>query len=749
MALKISLCYALLGWLWILWSGWLLHRLVQNPSSIAVLENVKGWFYVSVTAFLLGMVLNRCFREIRRSAASDIAQRKQAEDEMRQRLELQDQIARIATTVPGMIYSFQMRPDGSFCVPFATPAIAELCGLQPEDVRGNFSPFLARVHPDDAGPLRESIVASARTMTRWQGAFRLRHPQKGEIWVEAQSEPRLEPDFSILWHGYVQDVTEQKRADEVLRQSEAEFRAMFEVASIGMAQADARTGQWLRVNQKMCAITGYSADEMLRMQVPAITHPEDRESDWDMFQRVVRGETSDCRLEKRYVRKDGSIAWVNVNMTIIRDAAGQPLRTLATIEDITERKQLEAQLRQAQKLEAIGQLAGGVAHDFNNILAAIMMHLGLLRLAPGLNEETRHALEDLEAHARRAAGLTRQLLMFSRRSVLAVKPLDLNEVVANLLKMLRRLIGEQIDLRFDGKSALPLVEADAGMMEQVLMNLTVNARDAMPKGGRITISTSLAEVDGAQAASNSNGRPGRFVCLTVSDKGSGMDAATLKRLFEPFFTTKEAGKGTGLGLATVHGIVAQHKGWVEVDSQLGEGSTFRVYLPATTQSQVEAPQIPQSERVRRGQETILLVEDDSQVRRVVGRSLRALGYQVHEAGNGQEAMRLWQTYGGQVQLLITDMVMPEGMTGLELTEQLQALKPGLKAIISSGYSAEIVHAGAPGKAGVVYLPKPYATRALADLIRDCLDAKPPSASLTDRRGSTTISAPTASASAYG
>ena len=311
--------------------------------------------------------------------------------------------------------------------------------------------------------------------------------------------------------------------------------------------------------------------------------------------------------------------------------------------------------------------------------------------------------------------------MFSRRSVLAVKPLDLNEVVANLLKMLRRLIGEHIDLRFDGKSALPLVEADAGMMEQILMNLVVNARDAMPKGGRITISTTPAEVNAVHAATDPNRRAGRFVCLSVSDTGCGMDATTLKRIFEPFFTTKEAGKGTGLLLATAHGIVAQHKGWVEVDSAVSVGTTFRVYLPAAAQSQAEVAPAPQSEPVQRGRETILLVEDELPVRRVVGRSLRALGYQVHEAGNGQEAMTLWQTHGAQVDLLLADMVMPEGMTGLELAEQLQALKPGLKTIISSGYSAEIVHAGIPTKAGIIYLPKPYATRVLADTIRHCLD----------------------------
>jgi CheY-like chemotaxis protein len=382
---------------------------------------------------------------------------------------------------------------------------------------------------------------------------------------------------------------------------------------------------------------------------------------------------------------------------------------------------LESQLRQAQKLEAVGQLAGGVAHDFNNILAAMMMHLGLLQMNAALDAETQQALKELDAQTRRAAALTRQLLMFSRRSVLAVRPLDLNEVVANLLKMLSRLIGEQIELRFDGMAGLPPVGADAGMLEQVLMNLVVNARDAMPKGGCITIRTRCEDLGGRDIRLNPNRRSGRFVSLAVADTGTGMEEATLKRIFEPFFTTKEAGKGTGLGLATVHGIVAQHRGWVEVESAPGQGTTFRVFLPSMVEATEPVAPVAPREELRRGRETVLLVEDDAKVRRSVCQALQALGYRVYEAANGQDAVRLWQEVGVQVQLLLTDMVMPEGMTGLELVESLQALKPGLKAIISSGYSAEIVQAGVPSEKGIVYLPKPYATKTLAEIVRQCLD----------------------------
>jgi nitrogen-specific signal transduction histidine kinase/CheY-like chemotaxis protein len=393
---------------------------------------------------------------------------------------------------------------------------------------------------------------------------------------------------------------------------------------------------------------------------------------------------------------------------------------LGIYEDVTERKQLEAQLRQAQKLEAIGQLAGGVAHDFNNILAAMMMHLGLLQMKTALDLETRQSLNDLAGEARRAASLTSQLLMFSRRSALVVRPLHLNELTANLLKMLTRLIGENITLNFESGSHLPLVEADAGMLEQVLMNLVVNARDAMPRGGRITISTSVVELNAQRAASNSERQVGQFVCLAVSDTGTGMDETTMKRIFEPFFTTKEVGKGTGLGLATAHGIIAQHKGWVEVESKVGVGTTFRVFLPAVETVADQTPQEGSLQPMRRGRETILLVEDEDELRQMVARTLRILGYIVYEATNGPEALVLWEKRGGEVDLLFTDMVMPGGVTGLELMERLQRLKPDLKVIISSGYSAEIAQIGVPDKTGVVYLPKPYEARTLAEVVSDCL-----------------------------
>jgi two-component system, cell cycle sensor histidine kinase and response regulator CckA len=343
-----------------------------------------------------------------------------------------------------------------------------------------------------------------------------------------------------------------------------------------------------------------------------------------------------------------------------------------------------------------------------------------MQMKPDLDPGTRKTLEELEAEAGRAANLTRQLLLFSRRSVMQVKPATLNEVVANLLKMLRRLIGEHITVEWQPQPGLPLVEADLGMLEQVIMNLTINARDAMPRSGQLTLSTCAMELEEEDIKLHPDGRPGRFVCLSVADTGFGMDSNTLGRIFEPFFTTKEAGKGTGLGLATVYGIVAQHKGWIEVESEPGKGSTFHVYLPMMSET-AKAEKVAAREPVSRGNETILLVEDEQRVRQTIRQCLNTLGYRVLEARTANEALELWNRHGAQIDLLLTDMVMPDGMTGLELAEKLRAQRASLKVIISSGYSAEIVQQGHPAQSGVFYLPKPYVASALAAAVRKCLD----------------------------
>jgi len=447
-------------------------------------------------------------------------------------------------------------------------------------------------------------------------------------------------------------------------------------------------------------------------------HAEDRPRVLAALERERRGEPYE--EEYRVVRPDGSVRWVQDRGFAVRNERGEFYRLAGLAEDITEQRQLEEQFRQAQKMEAIGQLAGGVAHDFNNILAAILMHLGLLHQSDELTAEMKDGLKDIERELKRAANLTRKLLLFSRREVAQFEPLDLNALVSDLLKMLRRLLGENLEMEFRASAAAAWVKADPGMLEQVIMNLCVNARDAMPKAGRLSLTTSLTERTAESPKAHPGARPGRFVCLEVADTGCGMDEAVLKRVFEPFFTTKEVGKGTGLGLATVYGIVKQHDGWIEVQSAVGRGTTFRLYFPMSAETAPKSPLAGGADEVPGGSEGILLVEDDARVRRMTSLCLRKLGYAVLEAASGAEALKVWELHRPQIQLLLTDMVMPEGMTGLELAERLKASKATLKIIVSTGYSADLLSSD-PLQPGVALLPKPYQPATLAKLLRQCLD----------------------------
>ena len=527
----------------------------------------------------------------------------------------------------------------------------------------------------------------------------------------------------------------RKQAESELRDSQERLDHLIAAAqdAIIMMDGSGAVSLW---NESAIGMLGYSKEEAIGQHLHSLVTPARFHAAYErafrQFRSTGRGTAVGRTIELSARRKDGCEVPVELSLSPV--LIGGEWHSVGILRDISERKRLEAQhdvmetqLRQAQKVEAIGQLAGGVAHDFNNILAAVMMILGLLDMRTDLDEDVRSGLAEISAEVKRASDLTRQLLMFSRRSVPAAKPLDLNDIVSNLLKMLTRLIPEDIELRFHPSGALPSVVADAGLLEQVLMNLVVNARDAVSKGGRITISTRRRVFDPDDVLDRPGRRAGEFVSLEVADTGRGIDTGTLKRIFEPFFTTKESGKGTGLGLATVDGIVAQHKGWVEVSSEVAVGTTFRVYLPAAESEAVMMTGPQAVGQMLGGQETLLVVEDETRVRRFIAQSLRALGYQVFEAANGHEAMSVWQAHGPQIDLVLTDMVMPEGMSGMELADLLQAAKPGLKVIVSSGYSAEIVQAGVPASSGVVYLPKPYDNRLLAGIIRDCLDRGHPAA----------------------
>jgi signal transduction histidine kinase/HAMP domain-containing protein/ActR/RegA family two-component response regulator len=395
----------------------------------------------------------------------------------------------------------------------------------------------------------------------------------------------------------------------------------------------------------------------------------------------------------------------------------------AYVEDITDRLSLEAQLRQSQKMESVGQLAAGVAHDFNNMLTIIQGHSGMLLAKSGEKAELFESAQAIYFAAERAANLTRQLLMFSRKNVMQPKLVDLREIVGHMTKMLERLLGETIRLEFQPPAEIPLITADAGMMEQIIMNLAVNARDAMPGGGVLSISTRQVELADADVQSHPEARPGSFVCLAVTDTGSGMDKETMARIFEPFFTTKEVGKGTGLGLATVYGITKQHDGWLDVESDVSKGTTFSVFFPASSQPvEAKAAQAAPTAEVLGGSETILIVEDEPVLRDMAHVILKDCGYHIFEAKSGREALIVWDRHQAAIDLVLTDVVMPEGISGMDLAHKLMATKPSLKVVFASGYSMDNLDTAfvRNGRAG--FLQKPYTHLTLAQAVRNALDA---------------------------
>ena len=396
-------------------------------------------------------------------------------------------------------------------------------------------------------------------------------------------------------------------------------------------------------------------------------------------------------------------------------------RTAELQAEIVERKQLEAQFRQAQKMEAFGQLAGGVAHDFNNLLAVIMGFANLLRDTEELGAEAREQIEQVHLAGERAANLTRQLLTFSRKRDMQIRSLNLNDVIGDMAKMLVRLIGEDIKLDCKFSPNLPRVQADPSMMEQVLMNLVVNARDAMPKGGHLMISTDAVVIESSHTRGQSEARAGDFVCLSVRDTGCGMTPEVRARIFEPFFTTKEIGKGTGLGLATVFGIVKQHLGWIEVASEVGLGTSFKIFIPVTSQPAPERQAKVVESKTGEGTETVLLVEDEEAVRGLLKIILQRHGYRVLEAASGSAALLVWKKYGTQIDLLLTDMIMPDGLTGRELARRLMAEEPGLKVIYSSGYDDDPEGTAFISRGTAAFLQKPYTPKKLIQTVRQCLD----------------------------
>ena len=524
---------------------------------------------------------------------------------------------------------------------------------------------------------------------------------------------------ALLLH--VRDITERRAAEAAVQSSEMLFRSVWENSVDGMHLTD-ENGVIIAVNKAYCKLVGMEAEE-LEGELFTIVYAESEnpQAILERHREHFRARAANRKIQHQYTLHNGQVMALEITDSFI-ELHGQPLLLFSLFRDVTTQQRLEEQLRQSQKMEAIGQLAGGVAHDFNNILTVIHGHASLL-LSSELEESASRSAQQISQAAERAAALTRQLLTFSRRQLIQPRKLDMNKIVGNMTDLLGRLLGEDVSLQLNYCPSPAMVEADVGMMEQVLLNLAVNARDAMPKGGRLTVRISIVDLDEAHVQRHPEARVERFVCVSNTDTGSGIPPENLQRIFEPFFTTKEVGKGTGLGLATVYGIVKQHQGWIEVESIVGKGTTFRIYIPYVGSAQAETEKPTTQISIRGGTETILLVEDERSVRELVSRVLQKYGYKILPVGNGVEALETWNQHKNDISMLFTDLVMPDNMNGRELAEKLWAERPGLKVIFTSGYSSDIVGKDFKLEPGLNYLQKPYQPQALALAVRRCLDDK--------------------------
>lgn len=603
-----------------------------------------------------------------------------------------------------------------------SPQMYELWGVQPGTPMG-IAESLAAIHADDRESVHVAVGLAIDRGVDYRCEFRIHHPVLGERWMASYGQvARDESGHPTNLLGISLDVTERKRLADERDALLSRLQLQFERMPLAYVQfdADLRVTDW---NPAAERIFGFEKDEVLGMGPPyeKIVPVSFQAEVEPLLARIQAGDMSAHSVNPN-LTKDGrtiTCEWFN---TPLLDEDGRFTGLLCLAQDLTERLLLEEQLRQAQKMEAFGQLAGGVAHDFNNLLTIINGYSDIVLEALPPGDSNRELLVEVHKAGQRSAGLTRQLLAFSRQQVLALRVLDLNTVVGDTASMLRRVIGEDVKLSTATASGLWPVKADPGQIEQILLNLAVNARDAMPTGGKLTIETSNIELDEFYTASHPEARAGSHVLLAVSDTGCGMSAAVRSKIFEPFFTTKEPGKGTGLGLATVYGIVKQSGGHVNVYSEVGVGTSFKIYLPRAEQAGEEAKADSVLPTLPRGTETVLVVEDDDAVRTLSRHILELAGYMVLEAASGDEALRVATGHTRRIDLLVTDVVMP-GLGGRATAEQLAELHPGLQVLFVSGYTDDAVVRHGVLHDKVNFLQKPFTPALLASKVREILDQR--------------------------
>jgi PAS domain S-box-containing protein len=609
--------------------------------------------------------------------------------------------------------------DGKFI--YINPAFTSITGYTLGDIVSG-SDWFHRASP--FCEYRQEIIKSWKGDVTQKGASRVLSVicKKGEI-REIEFKPTLLDDGTMVVILF--DITERKRAEEALRHSEEQYRLITENTKDLICTLDLQAN-FQYVSPSFKEVLGYSAEELRGLNAFSLIHPDDLDTTMEIYQQALTNKEAG-NAEFRYRHKNGSWRVFESVGNWVFNGDGIPQRSVIVSRDITERKQtekkmvaLQAQLGQSQKIEAIGRLAGGIAHDFNNILAVIQGYSDLCLSKIPKENPLRKDIEAITNAVKRATSLIGQLLAFSRRQGMEMEVIDLNPLLQNLEEMLGRVIGEDVQLVTILADDLGRVKADPGQIEQVLLNLALNARDAMPSGGKLTIETANVTFKETDRQNHMGLMPGRYVMISITDTGVGMTQEVKERIFEPFFTTKEVGKGTGLGLSMAYGIVKQSGGHIGVDSEPGKGAAFRIYLPRVDEPTAEAEE-KEMERPPSGNETILVVEDEEEVRKLIARILTKQGYKVLEASQGKEVFSLCEEQGGPIHLMVTDMVMPE-MTGVELAQHIKQIYPEMKVLYMSGYASDRVAMEYERvQKGIEFIQKPFTVYRLASKIREVLD----------------------------
>ena len=643
----------------------------------------------------------------------ELTDRKQGKDDLG---DYREKYRRLLANIPGLVYLYVLHPDGSFAFPYASSACRELFDIESEDLMRDGTLLSELIHPDDREKRDTSIRQSAETLRPWREV--LRHIVHGEVrWYDCMSRPERQPNGDVLWDGIILEITGRKQAEEQLQASEERFRLISENVAdlISVLDLEARrvysSPSYKSILGEPASLSGADFFQQI--------HPDDRDKVKAVLMEIIRTGVNQ-RVDHRFVTQDGATRHVESQGSVIRDQQGTITNVVVVSRDVTEKKLLEQQFVRAQRLESLGTLAGGVAHDLNNVLSPLLLAVAALKKR-AVDERDRKMLNTLEANVYRGSDIVKQILAFSRGVEGERIPVQVRHLVKDMIHIMGETFPKAISVRSEIPKDIWTVVGDATQIRQLLMNLCVNARDAMPNGGTITLSVENQTIDQQYAQMHLESKVGRYVMLAIKDTGTGMPPAILDRIFDPFFTTKEMGKGTGLGLPTVHSIVKSHGGFVNVYSEVGKGSTFKVHLPAaeTTESQTATRQ---SEELLTGHnELILVVDDEASICEITKKTLEAFGYRAITASDGAEAIALYASRGKEIAMVITDMVMPL-MDGPRTIRALRKLNPQAKIIASSGHLTDSQTVPSRDLAVEAIITKPYTAEKLLHVIHQVLSS---------------------------